>query len=49
MHFYKTTLEINKLSLTKITIRVIESLGHLKIFLDDLPRSSKWINNQVVP
>ena len=35
--------------LAKITIRVIESLGHFKLHLDDLFTFSKWINNQGSP
>ena len=35
--------------LTKITIRVIESLGNFKFFLEDLFTFFKWINNQGVP
>ena len=45
----KPTSKLINFPLTKITIRVIESLGHFKLFLDDLFTFSKWINNQGVP
>ena len=35
--------------LTKITIRVIESLDNSKFFLEDLFTFLKWINNQGFP